>query len=344
MGFVNRPMDSRFVFASLTRIAELERRSFAVEARPRAEWRNGDYVVAEVINHSTIPVELTTGRMAEVYRGDWLVGALGRRCATLEAVGSWEDVGDDGHMHALTGAGLLGKLSSASVLLPPLVRLQYRGHVYVDGAAVSMGTYAGSSATTLAAPVVLIVGTSMSAGKTATARVLARRLRARGLRVVGAKLTGAGRYRDILTMRDAGAHEVFDFVDAGLPSSICAPAEYRARLRGLLGLIADAQPDVVIAEAGASPLESYNGGTAIAELGDRVKCLILAAADPYSVVGIEKAFGMKPDVVTGLATSTEAACDLVERLAGVPAINVLDRRAQPRLEEIVAARLGIADD
>jgi len=337
-------MNSKFVFSSLTRISDLDKRSFQMKAVGLETWSNGDYVVGEVMKHSAVPVELTSGRMAEVYRGDLLVGALGRRCATLEAVGSWEDVGEDGVMHALTGAGLFGKLTSASVLLPRLVELRYRGHVHLAGASVGMGDYARAGSTALTAPVVLIAGTSMSAGKTATARVLARLMRARGLRTVGAKLTGAGRYRDILTMRDAGADQIFDFVDAGLPSSICPEDEYRDRLRGLLGLIADADPDVVIAEAGASPLESYNGGTAIDELGDRVACLILAAADPYSVVGIEKAFGMRADVVTGLATSTDAACQLVERLSDVPAVNVLDREARPRLERIVAGKLGLRDD
>ena len=64
-------------------------------------------------------------------------------------------------------------------------------------------------------PVVLLVGTSMSAGKTTSAKVIVRLLREAGLVVVGAKLTGAGRYRDILAMQDAGADYIFDFVDAG---------------------------------------------------------------------------------------------------------------------------------
>ena len=69
-------------------------------------------------------------------------------------------------------------------------------------------------------PVVLLVGTSMSAGKTTSAKVIVRLLREAGLAVVGAKLTGAGRYRDILAMQDAGAEHIFDFVDAGLPSTV----------------------------------------------------------------------------------------------------------------------------
>jgi dethiobiotin synthetase len=64
-------------------------------------------------------------------------------------------------------------------------------------------------------PVVLLVGTSMSAGKTTSAKVIVRLLREAGLVVVGAKLTEAGRYRDILAMQDAGADYIFDFVDAG---------------------------------------------------------------------------------------------------------------------------------
>lgn len=337
-------MNPRFVFTSLTRISDLEEREFEVTARSRDEWANADYVVGEVVNHSPIPVELTSGRMAEVHRGDLLVGALGRRCATLEAVGTWERIGDDGLMHALTGAGLFGAVTSASTLLPALVEMKYRGHVHVDGRSVGMGDYARSSSVPLTAPVILIVGTSMSAGKTATARAIIRMLRARGRRTVGTKLTGAGRYRDILTMRDAGADAVFDFVDVGLPSSIGSEDEYRGRLHDLLGLVAEAEPDIVVAEAGASPLESYNGGAAMEELGERVVCQVLAAADPYSVVGIEKAFGMRPDVVTGLATATYAGRDLVERLTGVPAVNVLDRDSRSRLDAIVAARLGLPHD
>ena len=52
----------------------------------------------------------------------------------------------------------------------------------------------------LGLPVVLIVGTSMSAGKTTSARAIVRLLREDGLTVIGAKLTGAGRYRDILAI------------------------------------------------------------------------------------------------------------------------------------------------
>lgn len=332
----------KFFFPSLTRISDLRTRSFEVEPLERPGWQHGDYVVAEVENHSVLPLELDSGRLAEAFRGDLVVGALGTRHATLEATGSWELVGEDGAMHALTGAGLLGRLTSKSVALPELVRLRYRGHVHVEGRRVCMDDYVDSELQGgLTRPVVLIVGTSMSAGKTATARVIIRMLKARGLKVVGAKLTGAGRYRDILTMRDAGADQIFDFVDVGLPSTICPRDEFRGRLETLLARIQQVEPDVVVAEAGASPLEPYNGDTTLQVLGDRVACLALASSDPYAVVGVQRAFGMTPDVVTGLATSTKGGTDLIDRLTGIPAVNVLDRLERSRLEEIVTRTLEL---
>ena len=43
------------------------------------------------------------------------------------------------------------------------------------------------------------------------------------------------------------------------------------------------------------------------------------------------AFGNRPDLVTGLATSTRAGIELVEKLSGIEAINVLDHGSLPRL-------------
>ncbi len=67
----------------------------------------------------------------------------------------------------------------------------------------------------------------MSAGKTTTGRLIVHELHDMGHKVIGAKLTGAGRYRDVLSFRDAGAAAVFDFVDAGLPSTVEPEAKFR---------------------------------------------------------------------------------------------------------------------
>jgi len=188
-------------------------------------------------------------------------------------------------------------------------------------------------------PTILLVGTSMSAGKTTTGRLIVHELERMGKNVVGAKLTGAGRYRDILSFRDAGAYAVFDFVDAGLPSTIESEKVFRDALRPLLHHIDSLHPDFLVAEVGASPLEPYNGAAAIDELDSNIRCTVLCASDPYSVVGVEKAFGLRPDLVTGLATSTSAAIDLVRKLAGVDALDVMNPDCVAPLRKILRRTL-----
>ncbi len=341
---MNTRVNTKYFFASLTRISNLPESSFYVKPLPRKSWSTGDYVVGEVGSPASrlSLVELSTGRMVEVAQGDLIVGALGARYATLETVGGWQNIGSDGRMEALTAAGLFGRSTSRSTMLPPLLTLAYKGHVLRQGEKVAMGDFVPSVPwRILDVPVVLLIGTSMSAGKTTSARAIIRLLREESLAVIGAKLTGAGRFRDILAMHDAGADHIFDFVDAGLPSTVVAEKEYREALRNLISRMAAVEADVLVAEVGASPLEPYNGAAAIEEIGANVRCTVLSASDPYAVTGVTAAFGHLPDLVTGLATSTRAGIELVERLSDVRAINVLDRDSLPTLKTTLERTLGL---
>ena len=97
-----------------------------------------------------------------------------------------------------------------------------------------------------------------------------------------------------------------------------------------------ARMDVIVAEAGASPMEPYNGATAIAGLGDRIALVVLCASDPYAVVGVQSAFGLQPDIVTGPATNTSAGRELVTRLSGVRALSLSEDQNQEALARILA--------
>lgn len=319
-------MTAHLAYGSLARISDLPAGDWEPRRRPRQSWRMGEYVLAEVTDASRgRKIELTTGRLVEPAEGDLVVGALGTRHATLEATGDWRAVGEDGEMHLLTGAGLFGRCTSRSVLLSPLVRLRYRGHAVRDGRALRMSDFVPHAAPRpFTTPVVLVIGTSMSAGKTTAAKILIRQLLETGRRVIGAKITGAGRYRDILTMGDAGADAIFDFVDAGLPSTVCPRETYEPALAGLLSRMAEVEADVAVIEAGASPLEPYNGEAAVAALSRVVRFTVLCASDPYAVVGVIEAFGRRPDLVSGITSNTRAGVELVERLTGVRTANLRD--------------------
>ncbi len=334
---------TRYLYTSVTRIAPWRDGAFDVAPLPREDWGDGDYVVGEVLDASGLHnIELPNGRMMEIMEGDLVVGAFGARAATLEAVGDWRDIETD-EFDALTPAGLFGRLTSRSPFLTKLPTLRYQGHLHVDGARQTMLGVAPQPAVdaTLSAPMVLITGTSMSSGKTMSGRLIVRLLSRLGYRVVGAKLTGAARYRDVLSYQDAGAAAVFDFVDVGLPSTVVDADVFAERLAALLKLIAAARPDVVVAEAGASPLEPYNGSTAMALLGDRVRFNLVCASDPYAVMGIARAFERQPDLVAGGAANTTAAIRLVRELTGLTAMNLLSRSSEAPLERLLLERLGL---
>jgi hypothetical protein len=331
------------IFSSLTRISDLESAGFETRCLPRQEWAGADYVVGEVTGapSSLYQIELPSGRVVRVMAGDHVIGAFGNRAATLEGAGCWSDIDND-EMHAMTAAGLFGVFTSMSPLMARPLSLKYLGHVIRNGRKVNMTDFAiKSGPSQFSTPTIVLVGTSMSAGKTTTGRLIVHELANLGLNVVGAKLTGAGRYREILSFRDAGASAIFDFVDAGMPSTVVPEKEFRASIRPLLHEINSSNPDYLIAEAGASPLEPYNGAVAIDELGDNIRCTVLCASDPYAVVGVQQAFGLKPDFVTGPATNTSAAIELVRKLTGVQGANSMDSESLPIIRAMLRRTLGV---
>jgi len=332
---------TRYLYTSVTRISDLQQKAFEIEALNREHWQTGDFILGEVLDTSGLHnIELPNGRMMEAMEGDLVIGALGARAATLEAVGDWQAI-DNGTFEALTPAGLMGRVTSRSPFLTPLMPLVYLGHLQRGGEKLTMsGVVKLYPERELRAPIVMITGTSMSSGKTMSGRLIVRLLKQQGLKVIGAKFTGAARYRDVLSYADAGADAIFDFVDMGLPSTVCDPDEFGAALENLLNRIAALSPDVVVAEAGASPLEPYNGKTALDLLNHKVCFRLLCASDPYSVVGVSSAFNHKPDLVAGGAANTSAGIELVGKLSGLPALNLLDRASQERLLPLLMQSLN----
>ena len=342
-------MKPHYFFSSVTRCSNLWIEPFESRPLDREHWATGDFVVGRVVGERNrlYRCETKSGRMTDLVRGDLMVGALGRREATLEGVGDWRAVGPDLAIEALTSAGLLGKSTSISPMFPNLMHLQYVGYAIRGGRKVMMRDFVVPAAPrSLEIPVVLLIGTSMSSGKTTAGRVIIRALKYMGLNVAAAKLTGSARYRDILQFRDAGASYVVDFVDAGLPSTVCAEATYRDAFNLMVSKVAAHNADVLVAESGASPLEPYNGATVVRELAGKTRFTVLCASDPHAVLGVQTAFGptLKASIVSGPAANTSAASDLVRQLCGLDSVNLLDRANYPELSRRLMEALGLQEE
>jgi hypothetical protein len=195
-------------------------------------------------------------------------------------------------------------------------------------------------------PTILVLGTAMSCGKSCTARVAIRCLKEMGIQtVVGAKLTGAGYLNDILGFHDAGADTVLDFVDVGLPSTVLPKEEYRSNLHQLFGMMEQCNPDVIVVEAGASPCESYNGQVVLEAFSQHPNLVvILCASDAYSVLGAKQyleAFGIVPNLVSGMISNTKAGRELVEKMSSFKASCLNSDKSIDDFAKMIGKELGI---
>jgi hypothetical protein len=85
-------------------------------------------------------------------------------------------------------------------------------------------------------------------------------------------------------------------------------------------------------------LEPYNGEAVTDLLKANLRMTVLCASDPYAVVGMMNAFGLKPDLIAGIACNTEAGMALIDKLTGLPALCLTDPQALPVLDELLRER------
>ena len=229
----------------------------------------GLVVLVEILNNKSTynTVELTSGRMAKVARGDVVVGALGHRIALFGYSGHIPDALKPGDViQMLNIGGVLGICDSATPdkgkpfdckVLGAVLTFPYLGERI--GVPAKVGYQALNYEAVLNArgvPVVALAGTCMEAGKTAAASAIIARMRHRGLTVDAFKATGVSLRRDILAFEDSGARRTMIFTDLGIVTTTakCGPALTRAMLTEM----AAGQPDVIVFELGDGLLGTWN--------------------------------------------------------------------------------------
>lgn len=339
--------------ASVTRACGLKR-----EVRVSAEipCEEGVVVAVRVKNEKSTysQLELPSGRMAQVKKGDVIAGALGHRHALFGYSGSLpERLAPGDTVHLLNMGGVLGICDSVNPDLGPPFECEVLGAVlhfpYLGqriGVAARIGgepLNPGAPLGTGGVPVVALVGSCMNCGKTAAACTLVRHLSHGGLTVDGFKATGVSLRRDVLAMEDAGARSTAIFTDLGVVST--SPANAPAVTRTLLSRLAAKRPDAIVVELGDGLLGAY-GVAAILEdpaIRSAFTAVVLAANDPVAAWGgvrmLREQFGIEPAAVTGPATDNVAGTEIIEAILGVPAINA--RTSGERLSALVRERLGL---
>jgi hypothetical protein len=348
--------------ASVTRNCQLKREVRVSEEIPCEE---GVVVAVRVLGDKSTynQLELPSGRMAQVKRGDVIAGALGHRSALFGYSGQLpRRLAPGDTVHMLNLGGVLGICDSVNPDLGPPFECEVLGAVLtfpylgerigvaarIGAGAAGTGQAALDAAAPLATgsppvPVVALVGSCMSSGKTAAACALVRHFSHGGLTVDALKATGVSLRRDVLAMEDAGARATALFTDLGVVAT--TPANAPGVTRTLITRLAAGRPDVIVAELGDGLLGAYGVGAILAdpELRAAFSAVVLAANDPVAAWGgvrlLAGEFGIAPAAVTGPATDNLVGTRLIEESLRVPAANA--RTDGERLARLVLAAVGL---
>ena len=327
-----------------------------IRVSPEIPCDEGVLVAAEVLNQKSRynTLELTSGRMARLKRGDVIVGALGHRKALFGYSGHLpERLAPGDVVQLLNLGGVLGICDSINPthgkpfdcrVLGVVLEFPFLGQrVGVPARVASEGVAAPGALASLKAPVVALAGTCMDSGKTVAACALISRFRQNGLTVDAFKATGVALRRDVLAMADAGARNTGIFSDYGVVAT--TPDNAPALTRSLLAELGRGTPDAIVFELGDGLLGAY-GVQAILqdpEISEVLAAVVLCANDPVAAWGgaalLRDEFGISPTVVTGPATDNQVGIEIIEGRCGVSAFNALT--AGSELGDFVQRAIGL---
>lgn len=304
-----------------------------VEFTRRIETRNGQVLVVRALEEKRVydVVEVETGRMAHVSKGDVLVGALGRRAALRGFVGRIpEDVRAGDTIHLLNLGGLLGEAISENKDVGSPLRVEVLGMVVRDGRGVNIADAAilDPDPGVQIPPVIVVSGTCMNSGKTVAACEIISGLAQRGYVVAGAKLTGVAAVRDLLNMRDHGAVTTLSFHDCGLPSTAGESNLSPMAIRVLQAIEREAKQelDVIVAEMGDGIIGEYGVESILSDPGFQrlIHAHVLCANDLVAAWGGVQWFqqhGLTIDVIAGPATDNDVGLRYVRESLHLAAAN-----------------------
>src|ERR1700685_2389381 len=316
----------------------------------------GVVLVVEILNNKSTynTLELTSGRMAKIARGDMVVGALGHRKALFGYSGHIPETLKPGDViQMLNIGGVLGICDSATPdkgkpfnckVLGAVLTFPYLGErIGVPARAGYRALDYDAALDVRGVPVVALAGTCMEAGKTAAASAIIARMRHRGLVVDAFKATGVSLRRDIMAFEESGARRTMIFTDLGIVTTTekCGPALTRAMLTEM----ASGQPDVIVFGLGGGLRGTYGVQSILQQPDIRaaLTCVVLSANDPVAAWGgvklLRERFGIEPCAVTGPATDNQVGVEIIREQMNVEAFNAISHPADLGDHIIASLRL-----
>ncbi len=285
----------------------------------------GDLVLArvdELGQHKKL--ELVSSRRATLFEGDEIVVVYGNRYAPDQFEGIVPE--HLGACRLVAAGGVAARFLNRHDKVKSATRITPLGLIAdQNGQRINLRRERLPKADQLDdKPLVLVVaGTSMNSGKTTACANLVKGFVRQKIKVAAAKFTGTGAGADYRALVDAGAHPVFDFIDAGYVST------YRVNREVLLDVVMTlgsqmtlTHPDIIIVEVADGLLQRetsrlFNTPT----FTDWADGVIFAANDALGAqAGVSWLAARQLPVfaITGVLTSSPLACREAEDICGLP--------------------------
>lgn len=296
----------------------------------------GDVVLARVIElgqHQKL--ELANGRRASMFVGDEVVVAYGNRYAPDQFEAHVPS--DLGWCELVAAGGLAARVLAAHGKMNPATCLEPVGLLAdADGNRVNLrrGLHSTQPPVDVERPLTIaVIGASMNSGKTTTAAHLVRGLRLAGLRVGAAKVTGTGAGGDVWLLSDAGAFPVYDFTNAGWPSTyLAAHEDVRDIFTGLTDRLAEDGCEVAVIEVADGVFQRETAALLVDPVfTERVDAVLFASCDALGAtagVGWLRERGLAPIAVSGVLSASPLATREATAAANLPVWG-LERLSDP---------------
>jgi hypothetical protein len=293
----------------------------------------GDVVYGQIIRigqHSTL--ENVSGRIHVVHNGSKAIFVYGHRYAPDYYEGFVPE--DNSHeVDLLARSGIIGKIKTKNTLIKDPTKVRILGYACtVDGQVLNTRQFSLIKTKTQIkklprSPMILVCGTSMNSGKSMAAVACCWVLSSMGYNVRASKVTGTASLKDILHMNDAGASHYNDFTLLGHPSTYMLEPSQLLDVFNTLDLkYANNPKNFWVVEFADGIIQRETSMLLLAdEVRSRVHRLILCANDAFGAIGglkiLEEKFGMKPDAISGVCSSSPLHIRELSAFTDIPVFN-----------------------
>lgn len=297
---------------------------------------DGALLVAQVLTEKKIynKLELPSGRMSLLQKGDVIAVALGNRRALKGYVGDVPKnlcVGDTIHLLNIGGVAGICRSASLNEVGQPM-KLKVLGAILDRGKPTNIRQYRlfgpQKKLPPATPPLIIISGTCMNVGKTSLAAELLKFASRDGKNFCAAKVTGIASLKDIQSMHDAGALAAVSFVDAGYTSTISPHASPREIAKGIINHLTQYKPDAIVLEFGDGIYGEYGVEFMLKdkEIQKHSIAHLGCAHDPVGAMKLKEicaSIGCPLTLISGPVTDNSIGIDFVSDHLALPAFNAL---------------------